>query len=183
LTQSNHRVVGSRVKGQENIEAKGKKVLVIGGGDTGSDCVGTANRQGASSVTQIEIMPKPLLVKTTSSHEEGAKRYWSMQTKEFVGKNGKIVKVLCEDEQGKLLEFEVDLVIIAAGFIKPESTGLLAELEIQLNTKQCVATNEKYQTNIQKVFSCGDMRRGQSLIVWALFEGLECAREINNYLK
>lgn len=190
LTQSNKRASGL-------IDAKNKKVLVIGGGDTGSDCIGTAVRQGAKSITQIEIMPKPLpfrseacawpkyplLLKTTSSHEEGANRYWSIKTKEFVGKNGKVMKVICEDENDRPIEFEADLVIIAAGFIKPESTGLLAELDIQFNAKQTVATNDNYQTNNKKVFCCGDMRRGQSLVVWALFEGQECAREINRYLK
>ena len=106
-----------------------------------------------------------------------------IKTKEFIGKNNKVEKVVCEDANGQPIVFEADLVIIAAGFIKPETTGLLSELDIQFNAKQTVATNESYQTNDPKVFCCGDMRRGQSLIVWALYEGQQCAVSIDRYLK
>ncbi|OGC10118.1 hypothetical protein A3F86_02060 [candidate division WOR-1 bacterium RIFCSPLOWO2_12_FULL_45_9] len=154
-------------------EAKGKKVVVIGGGDTGADCVGTANRQGASCVVQIEIMPQPAdrrtadcpwptfprLLKTTSSHEEGAERHWSIITRKFVGKNGRIGQIICEKD-GQPFAIEADLVILAMGFIGPEPIK-------GLNSKD---------------FTCGDMRRGQSLIVWAIHEGENAAEAISNYL-
>ena len=160
----------------KKIDSKGKKVVVIGGGDTGSDCVGTANRRGASCVVQVEVMPEPptcrdnscpwptypKLLKTTSSHEEGAKRQWSVLTKEFVGKNGKVQKLSCESG-GEKFELEADLVILAIGFVGAEPVK-------GLDPKQ------------KGIFCAGDMRCGQSLIVWALAEGRDVALDIDRYL-
>ncbi|MBU0502538.1 MAG: glutamate synthase subunit beta [Candidatus Margulisbacteria bacterium] len=161
----------------KKIDSKGKRVVVIGGGDTGSDCVGTANRRGAGCVVQIEVMPEPptcrdgscpwptypKLLKTTSSHEEGAKRRWSVLTREFVGEKGKVQKLICEST-GEVFEIEADLVILAIGFVGAEPVK-------GLDPKQ------------EGVFCAGDMRRGQSLIVWALYEGRQVAEAINKYLR
>lgn len=179
-----------------NITAKGKKVVVIGGGDTGADCVGTANRQGAASVTQIEILPKPPekrpdtcpwpiypnILKTSSSHEEGCQRLWSVVTKKIIGANSKIVKLICEKDK-KEFEIEADLVVLALGFLHPEHNGLLDKIKVEFDIRGNVKTNEKYQTSVPGVFAAGDMRRGQSLIVWAIYEGRGAAEAINEYLK
>ncbi|HAH19779.1 MAG: glutamate synthase [Omnitrophica WOR_2 bacterium GWF2_43_52] len=194
------------------IDAKGKRVLVIGGGDTGADCVGTANRQGASCVVQIEVMPKPpecrtedmpwprypMLLKTSSSHEEGGERQWAVLTKKFIGENGKVTKVSCvraefpgkdakgcpvmREVAGSEFEIEADLVILAIGFVHPEHEGLLKGLKIELDSRGNVKTDENYMTSKKGVFSAGDMRRGQSLIVWAIHEGRHAARAIDAYL-
>ncbi|MCK9583078.1 MAG: glutamate synthase subunit beta [Endomicrobiales bacterium] len=211
LMQSNRRVSGEKFS-DNLIDAKGKKVLVIGGGDTGSDCVGTANRQGAVSVTQIEVLQKalecrsnetpwpkfPALLKTTSSHEEGVTRKWSVLTKNFIGKNGLVNKVSCvevdfsqKDEKGCTLmkevpksafEIEADMVVLAIGFLHPEHDGPVKELSLELDQRGNVKTNSNFMTSQKGVFSAGDMRRGQSLIVWAISEGRKTARAIDEYL-
>jgi len=198
----------------ETISATGKNVLVIGGGDTGSDCVGTSNRHGAKSITQFELLPKPpkerinsmpwptypMTLKTSSSHEEGCERMWSITTKAFVGdENGNLKALRIADlewkftEEGKPASFvEVpgserdipcELALLAMGFLFPQKTGILEELDVELDERGNVKATEKdYRTNISKIFSCGDMRRGQSLVVWAISEGRECARHVDEYL-
>lgn len=211
LTQSNKRVAGEKISQDALIDARGKKVVVIGGGDTGADCVGTALRQGASCVVQIEVMPRPeecrtkdypwpkypLLLKTTSSHEEGGERHWAVLTKRFVGENGCIQKIICvrvefsgagntcpvmKEVAGSEFAIEADLVILAIGFLHPERQGLLTDLGIELDTRGNVKTNDQHATSNAKVFSAGDMRRGQSLVVWALAEGRRAAYYIDRYL-
>lgn len=213
LSQQNKINAGDKI--EQTISAKGKNVIVIGGGDTGSDCVGTSNRQGAKSVTQIEVMPKPpvdrpesspwpywpMVLRTSTSHEEGAERKWSINTTSFGGnENGEVTKLNCVEVKfvnGKFenvpsTEFilEADLVLIAAGFVHPEPTGLLAELAdlgLQLDARGNVKADFgeadfAHQTSVQKVFACGDMRRGQSLIVWAIAEGRKCASAVHKFL-
>ncbi|MBD3426682.1 MAG: glutamate synthase small subunit [Candidatus Omnitrophica bacterium] len=212
LVQSNRRVQGEIISQEELIDAKDKNVVVIGGGDTGADCVGTANRQGASCVVQIEIMPKPeecrtgdypwpvypLLLKTSSSHAEGASRQWSVLTKSFKGENGKVRKLECvrvefsekspgtcpvmKEIPGSEFTIDAELVIIAVGFVHPEHSGLLEELGTELDGRGNVSSNEKQMTSVDKVFAAGDMRRGQSLIVWAISEGRRAAHFIDEYL-
>jgi glutamate synthase (NADPH/NADH) small chain len=192
--------------GKNPISATGKHVVIIGGGDTGSDCVGTSNRHGALSVTQFEVMPRPpdqenkplvwpnwpIKLRTSSSHEEGAQRDWSIVTKEFTGNNGKVGKlhaVRVEWKDGKMIEiagseFEMkaDLVLLAMGFVSPEQKVLDAfgvEKDARGNIK---ADTENYRTNNDKVFAAGDMRRGQSLVVWAIREGRQCARAVDEFL-
>lgn len=213
LKQQNKRVSGENVD-EEDILATGKNVLVIGGGDTGSDCVGTSNRQGAKSVTQFELMPKPpeqrtenmpwpqysMLLKTTSSHEEGANRQWAVATKKFIGdKDGNLTGALIVDLEWKIgadgkaagfteipgseREIACELVLLAMGFLYPQQTGLIQQLEVRLDERGNVkAAENSYQTSLSKVFTAGDMRRGQSLVVWAISEGRECARKIDEYL-
>jgi glutamate synthase (NADPH/NADH) small chain len=191
------------------INASGKHVVVIGGGDTGSDCVGTSNRHGAASVTQIEVMPRapdqenkpvtwpnwPLKLRTSSSHEEGCERDWAISTKEFVGENGvlKAIKaVRVEFKEGKMVEmpgseFELkaDLVFLAMGFTNPLAQVLEAcgvEKDARGNVKASTDGAGCYQTNVKKVFVAGDMRRGQSLVVWAIREGRQAARAVDEFL-
>jgi glutamate synthase (NADPH) small chain len=197
----------------EDIFANNKNVVVIGGGDTGSDCVGTSNRHGAVSVTQFELLPKPpherndfmpwpsypMTLKVTSSHEEGADRKWAIATKEFIGdaagnlKALKIVELEWKITDGKPAQFiEVagsekeipcELALLAMGFLHPQHDGLLKQLEVDLDERGNVRATEKdYQTNIAKLFTAGDMRRGQSLVVWAISEGRECARKADEFL-
>ncbi len=197
----------------EIINAFEKNVIVIGGGDTGSDCIGTAKRQGAKSILQIELLPQPpisrtrfmpwptfpMLLKTTSSHEEGCEREWAIATKEFMhDEQGKlcalkIVNLSWElNEDGRTAGFKevagterlipCDLVLLAMGFINPEVDGMVEELQVGLDEKNNVKTSKSYQTNLRKVFAAGDMRRGQSLVVWAIQEGRECAKEVNRFL-
>ncbi len=188
------------------IRADGKHVVVIGGGDTGSDCVGTSNRHGALSVTQIEVMPRPpeqenkslvwpnwpMKLRTSSSHEEGANRDWAIVTKEFTGNNGKVEKlraVRVEWKDGKMneivgseFELKADLVLLAMGFVSPEQKVLDAfgvEKDARGNIK---ADTENYRTSKDKVFAAGDMRRGQSLVVWAIREGRQCAKSVDEFL-
>jgi len=211
LTQSNKRVAGIKIPANQLIDAKGKKVLVIGGGDTGADCVGTANRQGATCVVQIEVMPRPaecrtaefpwpkypMILKTSSSHEEGAERKWSILTKEFSGIDGWVKKLSCVEVEfqkdlkgcpvmkeisGSEFEIEVDMVVLAVGFLHPEHEGLLKELNVELDPRGNVKTDSHQATSLKKVFSAGDMRRGQSLVVWAIQEGRRAARSIDEYL-
>ena len=198
---------GDKVKDQ--ILATGKHVIVIGGGDTGSDCVGTSNRHGAASVTQFELLPmppehenKPLVwpywptkLRTSSSHEEGCQRDWSVATKHLEGKNGKVEKLIAarlEWKDGKMTEipnseFEIkaDLVLLAMGFVSPVQQVLDAfgvEKDARGNAKATTDGEKCYKTSVDKVFAAGDMRRGQSLIVWAIREGRQCARAVDEYL-
>ncbi len=194
---------------KNEISAAGKHVVVIGGGDTGSDCVGTSNRHGAAKITQFELLPqppeeenKPLVwpywptkLRTSSSHEEGCERDWSVATKRFEGKNGKLEKLICvrlEWKDGKMTEmpnseFEIkaDLVFLAMGFVSPAQQVLNAfgvEKDARGNAKATVDGQNAYQTNVSKVFAAGDMRRGQSLVVWAIREGRQAARAVDEYL-
>lgn len=204
LTQQNRRVSGKDVN-HKNIMATGKDVVVIGGGDTGSDCVGTSNRHQAKSIRQIEIMSKPPLdrteqnpwpewpmtLRTSSSHEEGCDREWAIMTKEFVGDKGQLTGLKVADvkfKDGKMIEVPgsektvpAQLVLIAAGFLFPQKEGLLDQLGVDLDERGNVkATN--YQTSVEKFFAAGDMRRGQSLVVWAIAEGRKAAEAVSNYL-
>jgi glutamate synthase (NADPH/NADH) small chain len=208
LPQQNKVVAGDKVAGQ--ITATGKHVVVIGGGDTGSDCVGTSNRQGALSVTQFELLPQPpaqenkfyvwpdwpIKLRTSSSHEEGCARDWSVATKRLEGANGKVNKLVAarlEWKDGKMAEvpgseFELpaDLVLLAMGFVGPVQDGLIAELGLEQDARSNVkATTDGdgcYRTSDPKVFAAGDMRRGQSLVVWAIREGRQCARAVDAFL-
>ena len=214
LPLQNKVVAGDSVDGQ--LTATGKHVVVIGGGDTGSDCVGTSNRHGAASIAQFELMPQPpehenkpmvwpnwpIKLRTSSSHEEGCDRDWAVATKEFIGKNGKVEKlkaVRVEWKDGKMqevagseFEMKADLVLLAMGFTGPEQKGLLEQfgaLGVLKDHRQNVKANVDdtadalaYQTANPKVFAAGDMRRGQSLIVWAIREGRQCARSVDAYL-
>ena len=223
LKQQNKRTSGADPLSGQDIEsnllaeeviATGKRVVVIGGGDTGSDCVGTANRQGALSITQFELLPMPpiertplmpwptypMTLKTSSSHEEGCERRWAVATKEFIGDGeGNLTAVRTVDLEwrsskdgrpahfaeipGSERTFECDLALLAMGFVKPQPDGMLEELDIELDERGNVkATEKEYRTSIPKVFCCGDMRRGQSLVVWAISEGRECARRVDEHL-
>jgi glutamate synthase (NADPH) small chain len=205
LPQQNRRVSGEPLL--ENIPpilAEGKHVIVIGGGDTGSDCIGTSARQGARSITQLEIMPRPpdqenklltwpdwpLKLRTSSSHEEGAEREFSVNTQKFSGSNGRVEKLHCVRIDSKMkpipgTEFELpaDLVLLAMGFVHPVKEGMLNALGVELDARGNVRANtDDYRTSIDKVFAAGDMRRGQSLVVWAIREGRQTARAIDEYL-
>ncbi|MEN3355741.1 MAG: glutamate synthase small chain [Betaproteobacteria bacterium] len=210
LPQQNKVVAGDRVDNQ--ILATDKHVIVIGGGDTGSDCVGTSNRHGASSVSQFELLPappeqenKPLVwpywpvkLRSSSSHEEGCQRDWAVATKRFEGRDGKVEKLVAarvawqKDPSGQLVmrevpgtEFEMkaDLVLLAMGFLGPVQGGLLANLGVIKDPRGNVAADtETYRTSLPKVFAAGDMRRGQSLVVWAIREGRQCARAVDEFL-
>ncbi|GGC63908.1 glutamate synthase subunit beta [Chelatococcus reniformis] len=187
------------------ILASGKHVVVIGGGDTGSDCIGTSVRQGALSVTQLEIMPLPpekenklitwpdwpLKLRTSSSHEEGAAREFAVSTTRFVGERGHVKAVACtrvdagfKPVPGTEFELKADLVLLAMGFIQPVHDGLLSELAVGFDPRGNVAANTRdYRASRDKVFSAGDMRRGQSLVVWAIREGRQCARSVDEFLQ
>jgi glutamate synthase (NADPH/NADH) small chain len=213
LKQQNKRVGGIDYSG-DDILANDKHVVVIGGGDTGSDCVGTSNRHGAKTITQFELLPKPphgrtahmpwptypMTLKTSSSHEEGCERNWAVATKEFIGDDSgnlralKIVNLewkFTEDDkparfvevQGSEQEIPCERAFLAMGFVHPQHVGLVNELGVELDDRGNVkATEKSYQTNIAKIFTAGDMRRGQSLVVWAISEGRECARKVDEYL-
>ncbi len=211
LPAQNKVVAGDKVARQ--IMATGKHVVVIGGGDTGSDCVGTSNRHGAASITQFELLPQPpeqenkalvwpywpIKLRTSSSHEEGCERDWSVATKKFVGKNGKVEKLVAvkvEWKDGKMqevpgseFEMKADLVLLAMGFMGPVQQGLLeqfaalgVEKDARSNVKAATEGPGAYQTANPKVFAAGDMRRGQSLVVWAIREGRQCARSVDEFL-
>jgi glutamate synthase (NADPH/NADH) small chain len=209
LTQQNKRNAGDdelRAAPRGSLTATGKHVIVIGGGDTGSDCVGTSNRQGAASVTQIEIMPKPpemedkalswpfwpLRLRTSSSHQEGVTRDWAVLTKRVVGGNdvSGLECVRVEWKDGKMVEVEgseftlqADLILLAMGFTGPRKAGLLDQSAVELDPRGNVkADTFRYQTSDAKIWSCGDMRRGQSLVVWAIREGRQCARAVDEAL-
>lgn len=207
LPQQNKVNAGDKLKGQ--LRADGKHVIVIGGGDTGSDCVGTSNRHGAASVTQFEVMPQPpeqenkplvwpywpLKLRTSSSHEEGCEREFAISTKEFIGKNGKLTglkTVHIELKDGKLVEiagtekeYKADLVFLAMGFVNPVASileGFKVDKDARGNAKASTEEKGGYATNVPKVFVAGDMRRGQSLVVWAIREGRQAARAVDQFL-
>jgi glutamate synthase (NADPH/NADH) small chain len=210
LPQQNRVVAGDRV--QDQIVATGKHVIVIGGGDTGSDCVGTSNRQRAKSVTQFELLPQPpqqenkpvtwpywpVKLRTSSSHQEGCDRDWAVATKRFEGSDGRVEKLVAvrvewrKDESGAMkmvevpgseFEMKADLVLLAMGFTGPVRAGMLEELAVAHDPRGNVrADTEDYRTSVPKVFAAGDMRRGQSLVVWAIREGRQCARAVDQFL-
>jgi glutamate synthase (NADPH/NADH) small chain len=215
LTQQNKRVAGdpeSKAAPNGTLSAKGKHVVVIGGGDTGSDCIGTSNRHGAVSVTQFEILPQPpakenkmlvwpdwpLKLRTSSSQQEGCERDWSVQTRRAIGQDGKITALECvrvewqlgDGGQMKLVEvpgseftLKADLVLLAMGFVGPRKAGLVEQSGVELDARGNVkAPLTNYQTSKPRIFSCGDMRRGQSLVVWAIREGRQCARGVDEFL-
>ncbi len=204
LSQQNRRVTGEPLNNVSPILAGGKHVVVIGGGDTGSDCIGTSNRQGALSVTQIEIMPAPpekenkalvwpnwpLKMRTSSSQEEGVERDFAVATIKFDGENGKVTGLQCAraDEKfqpipGTEFVLKADLVLLAMGFLGPVQEGLVQDAGVATDKRSNVmADTVKYQTSREKFFACGDMRRGQSLVVWAIREGRQCARSIDEWL-
>ena len=204
LPQQNRRVSGEPVGTNEPILASGKHVVVIGGGDTGSDCIGTSIRQGAVKVTQLEIMPMPpkmedkmlnwpnwpVKLRTSSSHEEGAERDFAVNTQKFEGENGVVTGIDCirVDEKMRPIEgseftLKADLVLLAMGFLSPVKDGMLEELGVKLDARGNVAADTKrYASSLGKVFACGDMRRGQSLVVWAIREGRQCAASIDQAL-
>ncbi|MFD0986424.1 glutamate synthase subunit beta [Methyloligella solikamskensis] len=204
LTQQNRRVSGEDLGDVEPILADGKHVVVIGGGDTGSDCIGTSFRQGAVSVTQLEIMPMPpkqedtmmtwphwpLKFRTSSSQAEGAERDFSVSTKRFIGEDGKVTALECQrlDEdmkpiEGSEFELKADLVLLAMGFVHPVKKGMLEALGLELDGRGNVkADTRDYQTSTDKIFAAGDMRRGQSLVVWAIREGRQAAHAVDKFL-
>jgi glutamate synthase (NADPH/NADH) small chain len=212
LIQQNRRVSGEDLGDVEDILAKDKHVVVIGGGDTGSDCVGTSFRQGAASVTQLEIMPQPpekenklltwpdwpMKMRTSTSHDEGANRDWAITTKNFIDAGGNIsglhtVRVEWQkNDDGRMEMVEVDdssdsvpadLVLLAMGFVHPTHEGLIEDLKVDLDDRGNVKANtEDYQTSQPKVFAAGDVRKGQSLVVWAIREGRQCARAVDEFL-
>jgi glutamate synthase (NADPH/NADH) small chain len=204
LPQQNRRVSKESPLDNKPILAGGKHVIVIGGGDTGSDCIGTSHRQGALSVTQLEIMPRPpekenkplvwpdwpLKFRTSSSQQEGADRDFSVVTKSFSGENGEVKKLHCVRVDGKIqsiagteFELKADLVLLAMGFLGPVQEGMLASLGVKFDSRGNVEANMmNYKSSIPKVFSAGDMRRGQSLVVWAIREGRQAARAVDGFL-
>ncbi len=212
LSQQNRILEGISVPPKNIINAKGKKVLVIGGGDTGSDCVGTANRHGATSVTQIEIMPKPpvgfnpgtpwpawpQVLRTSSSHEEGCVRRWCLTTNRFIGEKNTLKAVEIEEVEwipgenggrpimkptGKTEIIEADLVFLSMGFVHPEQEGLLQELKLATNDRKNISVNSSQQTSSEKVFACGDATTGASLVVRAMASGKKTAKAIDHYLQ
>ncbi|HLB94815.1 MAG TPA: glutamate synthase subunit beta [Nitrospiria bacterium] len=212
LTQQNKLNAGDPIDPTERITAKGKRVVIIGGGDTGSDCLGTVHRQGAVDIYQFELLPQPppiraestpwplwpMQLRSSHAHEEGCKREWSVSTKRFSGKEGHVtnlhaVRVALEkDENGpqKFVEIPrtefdlaVDLVLLAMGFTGPVKEGLLTDLGVKLDPRGNVAVDENYMTNVEGVFACGDMKRGASLIVWAIREGRDAANGIEKHLR
>jgi glutamate synthase (NADPH/NADH) small chain len=208
LPQQNRVVAGDRVPGQ--ILASGKRVVILGGGDTGSDCLGTSNRQGATSVHQFELLPEPpkdrpplvwpnwpMILRTSSSHEEGVVRDWSINTKGFVGDADGRVRALrgirlewtqdngrpvMKEVAGSEFELPCELVLLALGFLGPETDTVVSQLGCELTDRGNVKAAPDYQTTVPGVFACGDARRGQSLVVWAIWEGRECARGVDAQL-
>jgi glutamate synthase (NADPH/NADH) small chain len=211
LIQQNRLVAGDTMTPSERISARGRHVIVIGGGDTGSDCIGTCNRQGALSVTNFELLTKPTSsrpqnqpwpfwpnrLRTSSSHEEGCRRHWGILSQAFHGTNGRVDAVLTVDvefvdtgsdrpEMRQIVaserEWPADLVLLALGFTGPEPGSILAQLDLALDDQGNIATDARLMTNRPAVFAAGDARRGQSLIVWAISEGREVAREVDLFL-
>ncbi len=212
LTQQNRLNAGDMLQAIR-LTAEGNKVVIIGGGDTGADCLGTVHRQGALEVTQIEIMPRPpkdrtptmpwpnwpMIMRTSSAHEEGGNRDWAVNTKSFIGENGRLTALQCVRVErnaagakvfGDLHEvpeseflIEADMVLLALGFVHPQQEGLLNALGIEYDARGNVKTDAGYMTTCPGIFAAGDMRRGQSLIVWAIAEGREAAHGIDQYLE
>ena len=210
LTQQNKRNAGDaeeRAAPRGTLTAQGKHVIVIGGGDTGSDCVGTSNRQGAASVTQIEIMPQPpvhenklltwpdwpLKLRTSTSDDEGVDRDWAVLTKEVVSDSGVVTGLKCvradwtngklEEVPGSEFTLQADLILLAMGFVGPKKAGMLDQAGVDLDPRGNVAADTtSYQTSDPQIWACGDMRRGQSLVVWAIREGRQCARSVDEAL-
>jgi glutamate synthase (NADPH/NADH) small chain len=213
LTQQNRIGFGDSVDESRRISAQGKRVVILGGGDTGADCLGTAHRQGAAVVYQFELLPKPplerndempwpnwpMILRTSGAHEEGGVRDWSINTKSFSGRNGQVERLHAvrvefgppepgtgrrpmKEAPGSEFELEVDLVLLAMGFLGPERNGVLAELGVKLDARGNVAVGKDYQSSVPGVFAAGDMRRGQSLVVWAIAEGREAAHAIDKHL-
>ncbi|MGO8799823.1 MAG: glutamate synthase subunit beta [Roseiarcus sp.] len=204
LPQQNRRVSGEPIGSNEPISASGKHVVVIGGGDTGSDCIGTSIRQGAVKVTQLEIMPMPpkaedklmtwpnwpLKLRTSSSHEEGAERDFAVLTSSFEGDNGAVTALNCvradpkfKPVEGTQFQIKADLVLLAMGFVSPVHEGMVSDLEVALDLRGNVQANvTDYASSREKVYACGDMRRGQSLVVWAIREGRQCAAAVDKAL-
>jgi glutamate synthase (NADPH/NADH) small chain len=216
LEQQNRRIVGDLVDPEQSLVATNKRVVVLGGGDTGSDCIGTSHRQGAKQVYNFELLDKPpegrtvdtpwpvhplpsQLLQTSSSHEEGGERDWGISTKSFVGENG-VLRALhgvrirfgdpdpktgrrpMEEIPGSDFTLEVDLVLLALGFLGPVRQGMLEQLGVEITPRGNVATTG-YATSVPGVFAAGDQRRGQSLVVWAIAEGREAAAEVDRYLR
>jgi glutamate synthase (NADPH/NADH) small chain len=204
LPQQNRRVSKEPIHTNLPILAAGKRVIVIGGGDTGSDCIGTSVRQGAVSIMQLEIMPMPpehedklltwpdwpMKLRTSSSHEEGAKRDFGVVSKEFRGENGSVKQLVCVRLDANMKEIpdssfaiDADLVLLAMGFVSPLYEGLLERLGVQFDARGNVAADTvSYKSSVAKVFACGDMRRGQSLVVWAIREGRQTAQAVDFFL-
>jgi glutamate synthase (NADPH/NADH) small chain len=209
LPQQNKRNFGDTLDPASEISANGKRVVILGGGDTGSDCLGTSNRQGASVVHQFELLPMPpekrtaempwpdwpMIMRTSSSHEEGVQRDWSINTSKFSGENGVVkklhgVRLNWRHDNGRMVmeqipksdfEIECDLVLLALGFLGPEPEGIVSELGLKLDPRSNVQC-ENYMSSVPGVFAAGDTRRGQSLVVWAIWEGREAARAVDAYL-
>jgi glutamate synthase (NADPH/NADH) small chain len=214
LTQQNKRVAGDeelRAAPRGSLLATGKHVVVLGGGDTGSDCVGTSNRQGAKSVTQLEIMPKPpekedkaltwpdwpMKLRTSSSHQEGVERDWAVLAKRVIGDGEAVTGLECvrvewvagengrqmQEVEGSTFTIPAYLILLAMGFVGPKKAGLLEQAGVDLTARGNVdADTEGYATSVPGVFACGDMRRGQSLVVWAIREGRQAARAVDEAL-
>lgn len=215
LAQQNKRNAGdpeSIAAPAGTINAQGKHVVVIGGGDTGSDCIGTSNRHGAASVTQLEIMPQPpvhenksltwpdwpLKLRTSSSHQEGAEREFAVATKRFIGQDGRVTAIECvrlewvagpdgrqqmREIAGSEFELKADLVFLAMGFVGPRKAGAVDQSGVDLDPRgNVLADTNDYRTSQPSIFACGDARRGQSLVVWAIREGRQCARAVDAHL-
>jgi glutamate synthase (NADPH/NADH) small chain len=212
LPQQNKKVSGVWSEDQPQLTAEGKRVVILGGGDTGADCLGTVIRQGATEVYQFEIMPKPpterdetmpwpyypMILRTSAAHEEGGQRDWSISTKFFSGEDGKLQKLhgvrvewaapdasgrrKMEEVPGSEFEIEADMVLLALGFLHPQQEGMLAELGVEFDARGNVKSDSHYASSKPGVFACGDMRRGQSLIVWAIAEGREAASNVDRHL-
>lgn len=211
LWQQNRRVAGDDLSAESvrEIHAAGKDVIVIGGGDTGSDCVGTANRQGARSITQFELLPTPprerpphqpwpympVVLTTSTSHEEGGTRHWSLMTKDFIGSEGRVTairtvnvemavngRVTFNEVPGTEKIWPADLVLLAIGYAGPQRTGMVEQLGLEIDEKGNIKAGADYQTSVPGIFAAGDARRGQSLVVWAISEGREAARSVDAYL-
>lgn len=212
LTQQNRINAGDSIPPSLRISAKDKRVVIIGGGDTGSDCLGTTHRQGAKEVFQFELLPQPppgrdastpwplwpMMLRTSHAHEEGCQREWSVSTTRLSGKEDRVTRLhavrteMKKADGGRMafveipgteFELETDLVLLAMGFVGPEQGGLLADLGVRLDSRGNVAVDENYQTSVEGVFAAGDMKRGASLIVWAIREGRDAARGIDRFLR
>jgi glutamate synthase (NADPH/NADH) small chain len=210
LTLQNRRCEGEAIPDDQFISAKGKRVVIIGGGDTGADCLGTVHRQGAASVHQFELLPRPpdqrdednpwpqwpVIFRTSSAHEEGGIREYAVSTTRLSGTNGRVKTLQAERVQmirdggrlefrpvpGTEFEMEADLVLLAMGFLGPERNGMLSQLGVKLTDRGNVWRDENWMTSVPGVFTAGDMQRGQSLIVWAIADGRQAAKAIDRYL-